>query len=145
MKFTRSHLPILPLVRKAGVEIWAPLRCLADQKSAVYLQGMTTEEEQWMAKREIQLASITNKKASRRGGEKWCYIGDSASSVDTPNGTRHYRDGEREGFDLERVATEFPGPGGNITQLDTWLKELDVDDASQTSTASNSCSTCYSL
>jgi hypothetical protein len=105
----------------------------------------TEEEEQWMVKREIQLASITNKKASRRGGEKWCYIGDSASSVDTPNGTRHYRDGEREGFDLERVATEFPGPGGNITQLDTWLKELDVDDASQTSTASNSCSTCYSL
>ncbi|KAK7035298.1 hypothetical protein VNI00_012065 [Paramarasmius palmivorus] len=73
MRYTRAHLPILDIVREAGVDMLTPLNMLMETTGNTFLGIPVAQEAQWMIKRKRELALIRDKRRARRGGgEKWC-------------------------------------------------------------------------
>lgn len=87
MRYTRDHLPILQVVAKAGVDMYAPLEMRLNSTGKTFMDLTPQEEDEWINLRKNNLAAILQKKAARRGGEWWC-DGDlcslSSSSSDDP-------------------------------------------------------------
>lgn len=73
MRYKRSHLPILKVVKEAGV---------FGRKDYGYGPGGTLSQDEgsWMRDRKRNLAAIRERKKRRRGGTEWCESESAASS-----------------------------------------------------------------
>ncbi|KAK7005687.1 peptidase A1 domain-containing protein [Favolaschia claudopus] len=79
MKYTRNHIPILQVVREAGVDMYSPLHHALSTTGSTFL-GMSTEHEsKWMERRRKALKKLRAKKLSRRGAAQWIDTSSSSS------------------------------------------------------------------
>ncbi|ESK88435.1 hypothetical protein Moror_14709 [Moniliophthora roreri MCA 2997] len=68
MRYTRDHLPILKLVKEAGIDMTAKLKL---QKVSIHV--MTPEdEEDWMVERKMEFNAMMERKRKRRGDTRYC-------------------------------------------------------------------------
>ncbi|KAL0956372.1 hypothetical protein HGRIS_002519 [Hohenbuehelia grisea] len=79
MKTTRSHMPIIRLIKEAGVDISASL----SEENVTFVEKSSTqrppsiamseeEEADWMRMRRQSLTALKARKMQRRGGTQWC-------------------------------------------------------------------------
>ncbi|KAJ8077139.1 hypothetical protein PM082_001567 [Marasmius tenuissimus] len=71
MRFTRSHLPILDVVKEAGVDMVTPLNVMTRTTGKTFLGVNIEGEATWMGQRKRDLQAIITKGTDHKGGRKW--------------------------------------------------------------------------
>ncbi|KAK1232638.1 hypothetical protein PQX77_004200 [Marasmius sp. AFHP31] len=71
MRFTRSHLPILDVVKEAGVDMVTPLDAMTRTTGKTFLGVNVEGEATWMGQRKRDLQAILAKTTGHKSGRQW--------------------------------------------------------------------------